>query len=103
LSTKIVQLEPRRVDLDTRELLQKTGPLEEPEKQELMREFYENALHAPVTYEVRVMFALIHAINELDRTSTRLSRRMILLTWLILVLTFVSAGAGIMQIYDLAK
>jgi hypothetical protein len=40
-------------------------------------------------YQIRSNYDLINAIHRLDQSSTRLSKRMVLLTWVIAILTTV--------------
>jgi hypothetical protein len=92
--------EKRRLErvMDTKDILKGTGPLADEQGRALMKELWDNARHAPVTYEVRVMLALISSIGELDKTSTRLSKIMIWLTVLIAALTVAAVVAALVQI-----
>jgi hypothetical protein len=42
-----------------------------------------------MVYQIRSNYDLINAIHQLDQSSTRLSKRMVFLTWVIAILTAV--------------
>ena len=50
-------------------------------------------------YQIRIAFDLVNALHRFDQSSSKLSRHLLILTWVLVVLTLVLAIEPVMKLF----